>query len=475
MKRTILAIILFALLPSQAAAYYVCAQVSYLDARVNRVNGSGSRLTTANQFTNQPVKNVYIYFYEQNGDCQDWNPSCGETDDSAWGAISTGTTGTACVTGVPSWADVYFGAAYTNGFGEARTPDGGTAALASTFSSTVDNIGGNLVRSWSISCPNKAVNDLLVAAISGYSDPGECPEISPSTNFSLFGSTYDLQDFYESELAFSNILASFQDMDEVMTTGDVEKNGHTQPFTAHWPNRVSGTCSGASSWNDNDFCLSSGVEYSNHTVAHETAHCIHRRAVNWQTAAISGCTGGSSFQSANTLQCATSEGWADFVAAYTYFQQSGTTVPVIFNTDTIDGLVPHDTDHGYSGTPTTNYCVANNGTTDPSMVRGNFARFWWDLYDSNNTGTSTDDRRFIGTSPYWVGRDDLSASFTQLVNVWDEFDPLINANGGAFTGLDWTNYRAYAQNNGWTIDTGGSSTLLGAINDTARANCAIFP
>ncbi|MEM7160465.1 MAG: hypothetical protein AAF799_46945 [Myxococcota bacterium] len=195
----------------------------------------------------------------------------------------------------------------------------------------------------------------------------------------------------------------------------------------------------------------------NHGTAHEFGHLYHRRAMDVGNGSLSNPTWceGHSWHWTKSLgtnndhseTCATSEGWADFFAAATYFEPSARRPYYKFCGDECDdGAAPvcdceteatapqcrrqcrYNDDKGEhqltkqildgrtwnrawtpeldaSGRPRRYACVrdpAVGKSVIPEAVEGNTARFFWDLYDTRGT-------------------EGISASRTTMRLVWDVF------------------------------------------------------
>ena len=221
------------------------------------------------------------------------------------------------------------------------------------------------------------------------------------------------------------------------------------PFDIFWDSDSGdsgGTASGLNTVN-----LEEGYYRQNHGVAHELGHLYMKRAMahstrlgdpNW----VSGHSWHFTSQSSQTA--ATSEGWADFFAAATYFEPSarqpyyswcgdtcddGAPTTCACNTYVAGDVLPPDCarrcrwnssagaflesrqlleertwDRAWSQTVTNLACVrGDRGPTSsvaPHTVEGNVARFFWDLYDLWDPND---------------GADQITLTPQQILDVWD--------------------------------------------------------
>ncbi|MBI2565745.1 MAG: hypothetical protein HYV63_01760 [Candidatus Schekmanbacteria bacterium] len=157
----------------------------------------------------------------------------------------------------------------------------------------------------------------------------------------------------------------------------------------------------------------SGYAFNNSTMAHELGHVVNMLA--WERDSLDySCIGGHSWNSAETESCAFGEGWANFVAAATFFYPSA----------------KKPTSYGYD-------IEGETCTGDAEKTESNVARYFWDVYDSTHDASASqplwwffDKLNFFpkGTNNRQDGEN--KSDSTKGTNVWDFYYHGLYGNGG---------------------------------------------
>ena len=374
---------------AHAANYDVCGTLSYWDSRSNRSDLPGSKLGQP-QGQDSAARRVIVYLWDQNGSCNDNRTSCGETDDIELGWTYSGASdGTFCFYNINGAYDVYYLTEFWSDDTEVRLSDGSSAVVVSQTSWNFANVssenpdGGDITKNWSITC---------------YNNPA-C------------GSQY-LANFYPLTESMANILQSAVDVDVLVTDSDFQLNGPHGRITLYYPDDPGQECDGydTRAFSCSGICIEDASSASNHAVAHEIGHVLMRRALDkcggYLADGTTGC-GNHFWTSEEDEKCAVSEGWADFVAAATYWER--TSYHAWFG-NWMQRL-ERKTTQGNNGS--NEQCVSMS--YNRHRREGNVARFFWDLWDA----VSFDD--------YYQGYSDTStipfSGSGSLLRTWDEFPP----------------------------------------------------
>lgn len=196
----------FYLAPSVALGYSICGRVTYWDARVDRDDSSGSRLTFSSDYKNQAAESLKILVYDEDGDCHDFDAGCGETDDDFLGLTYTNSSGFYCVDGVPASQQVYLMTDYSSSWNARVVDSAGNSVLRTSYGET--NVNGNETIDWSITC---------------FGSPfGECSNDSHSLA-------------YPTERAYSHIYATMEDVWDRWGSSVVNFNYVSGGFHAYYP------------------------------------------------------------------------------------------------------------------------------------------------------------------------------------------------------------------------------------------------
>lgn len=386
---------------STAHAVDVCGTIKFWDDRSITSNRDGSFLPTLGSNKNAYAYAVTIQVMDMDGSCIDDAAGCSETDDDELGEVTTSEEdGSYCVTGLELNEDIYLRTEYT-GADFIISPDSDTAISVST--ARYDDVTSNLTFNWNITCVDDARN----------ATNGECDSQS------------DVDTYFSDERDWSVLAASVVRVFSAYTSS-ARLNGHDNQVTVYYPSGPSSQCSGkaGSSWGYDSICVSSGFVLNNHVVAHEVGHLIHRRAINDSSSLSNGsCTSGDNWDSHSTVdgqKCATSEGWAHFVAVSSHFSDDsdGTGGGYPYYRETTK-VVEGDTTRGNSGSSES--CVSDSD--NPHTARGNVARWYWDLFDSTNETSS----------------DNANYTLSLLTSTWDEFPAGTGDADAAETGDDGRN------------------------------------
>ncbi|MBI2570586.1 MAG: hypothetical protein HYV63_26590 [Candidatus Schekmanbacteria bacterium] len=142
-------------------------------------------------------------------------------------------------------------------------------------------------------------------------------------------------------------------------------NNLTEQFGAvkiYWP--VNSASTGRTNSRTEVQMPDSNFAYNASTLAHELGHVIH--LIAWETDTwYYTCKGGHSWDSSETETCAFMEGWANFVAAVTYYGPAAAG-PQAYGNDVEGGTC--------------------SGADE--LSESNVSRYFWDLYDDHGTDTA---------------------------------------------------------------------------------------
>ena len=165
------------------------------------------------------------------------------------------------------------------------------------------------------------------------------------------------------------------------------------------------------------------VVFNNSTLAHELGHVAHLVAFDydWLGADCSWMGNGHSWDGTEWQSCAFTEGFADFVAAATFFTQ-GASNPASYGNDIENG------------------CSGNGPWTE-----SNVARFFWDVYDSRNESGDVTTQSFawivtkLDVFPMGVGTRNTWENFFSKngTNAWDFYWHSLHS--GGTTNVDLVN------------------------------------
>lgn len=392
---TLLVFIFFATPSLAFAGYYnVCGTLRYWDSRTQRAYGSKVAPISGTNW-NRPARRVLLYLFDQDGACNDHHPfNCSENDDDfLQSAYSDPTTGAFCFFGIGDLEDIYILTKYESDDTQVLNDDD---AHPVTFSDTVWNFGsgGNLTKNWNITCTNDSRNN-----VQGLCDG----EVDVATWFML------------SE-GYANILDSAVQVDWLISPDTLfHPNGHNEKISYHYPDNASGLCASnfadGGAYNCNDICISFSGAARPHTVAHEAGHVLQKRMLN-VCEPYSYCGIFHSWNSNEHDSCSTSEGWAGFFAAATYWDKSASNAWVYSPGINLEGLTINGNP---SPGPFVDLRPCVKQSVAPHSVEGNVARWFWDLYDD----TMVDDCQSFGYPNYVC--DNLTLPFNTLLRTWDHF------------------------------------------------------
>jgi hypothetical protein len=349
------------------SAYTITGTVRYWDSRNQRSNNQGS-LTTGGVGVNRPVGGLKVHLYELKGSCNDFISPCTEVDDDyLLGPQTTNPNGSYSFT-LTGTHKIYIFSFYTDDDNYIRRPNERPLFVVSKPSITTSS---STQLDFNITCWDNAFNGTQ----------GLCDN----------SASWVTQHFPENE-AFANIYASMY----LVKAGGFEAGTGSQ--AAYWPDaptldRCLGGGSGGAAFANGKFCVTSA--FNNHNVGHEMGHIIHSRHLGINVWDLGGtCTATDDFIEADPSEkCATNEGFANFVGAAANW--------------TRDANFPQYNGRRLEGNMNGGKCALSGSTSH--RVRGNVARFFWDIYDSTNVGS--DD----------VSMDDEYQSFANIAAVWHAF------------------------------------------------------
>lgn len=370
---------LMLLLPATASAVTndICGHVYFQDSRTNLSSLTGSRVKppSLGLYGAQYAPRVLIYLFDERGSCNDADSNCYEADDLLLGSTYTNATsdlGHYCFYDVPGTADVYLKTRYESDDTEVRDS---TGSLFSATSTTRENFvqSGDQTLDWNISCPR---------------------------------SVYQSSCYYVSapEESFAAILMSAVDVDYlIIDDGDFHRNGHSGKITLYYPDDPGSACDGddTRSFDCNGICIEDASALNNHAVYHEIGHALMKRTLNYCDYLGGPSCDSHSWSTWEDEKCATSEGWANFVALATQYWPSESQAWVFSVGWNAEGSTT-------SGNSSASRCVSL--LTNPHRREGNVARFFWDLYDTTSV--------FDTTGGY---TDDAAWSFHSILVTWDYF------------------------------------------------------
>lgn len=393
MSRTAFAIVILASLTisSPAFALSICGTLRYWDDRNERSSGSGSKLAPSTENTNRPARRVLLSLYEQKGNCNDFDASCNDLDDDDFTAsvYSNATDGSFCFNNLPSGRDWYYLTRYESDDTDVQVNSGPSGGHILGVSRTKFNVTSTVTKNWNITCVDDTENNT-----EGYCD----------------GNT-EANGLFGAWIPYANILDSMVDVDWLISPDTLfHLNSHNGRIVAFYPDSPAGDC--GSSYlgkalpdSCDDLCIGAGFWVDNHTVAHEVGHVLMKRALNHCTGTLTDATCGSyGWDSSGSEKCATAEGWANFVAGATYWEDSSTGPPVYWPfTASPSQQLENLTTRGNSSS--WEDCVSIGSS--PETAPGNVARFFWDVYDSTTSNEG--------------GTDNSHKSFGAMLSVWDDF------------------------------------------------------
>lgn len=351
--------------------YDICGTLRFFDSRTHRFAGSvvDGGAGDANALY------VEIELWDRDGYCVDSAAGCGETDDDQLAVTySSSSDGSFCFTDISADMDIYFLSRFDSDDTRVRF-DLLSLPLVITSDVVVDfGAGGDLIKDWNLSCPS---------VIGGLCNSG--------SNVQTFANR------------FANALATGVDVDKKVSESLYATNGFSSPVTIRDRGLGVSRCpaSGNKTLDCEDVCMNTTDMTSNHTVAHEIGHVLHRRNHLLCDDPISGCTG--SWLQQGTERCVTSEGFADFVSLMTHWPR-GHTAPV-YQVSTRNG-------EGWTtiGNSASRPCAFYGSNAHQSEA--NVARYFWDLYDTVNHSSDN----------WLLGIGDVSThTFDEILLGWNEF------------------------------------------------------
>jgi hypothetical protein len=194
-----------------------------------------------------------------------------------------------------------------------------------------------------------------------------------------------------------------------------------------YPGKAS--CPRSCSSNRHDLNLGVGVGDDGSILAHELGHAIQKQEFDTDDLRNE-CGGSHTLVSVEADSCATAEGFADYVAAVSWYEPNDTaTVPFAF---------------GYNletNTLTNSVCVLNRG------IELQAVKAFWDMDDFHNEG---------GVGGSYGSNDHDSWSSTDIAMGWRQF-PHGTGDGEDFeTGDDGVNMWDYYNNNVARLDANGT-------------------
>lgn len=402
-----------------AQYYSVCGTAYYYDYREKRDN-STTLLKATDKGTNRPARRTKVYLMDEDGVYNDYTEAFEGDDDVLGSTYTDASTGAFCFHNVGGAEDIYVLTKYESDDTEVKT-DTGTVYTASPRVEV--NFGRNIYDyNFSISCPDET--------------DGTCDSSYQATV------TYALQN------RVANILQTGVDVDILVADSDYHRNGNNGPVELYYRWNSSGWCnSGSYSSGCNDICID-GADWNNPYIpAHEIGHALWKRALG-NCNASGDCGGMHCWDPQDCApnywvseKCATSEGWADFVATATYWGQGQS--GAWYKTNSNRNLEGQTTIGNPLFSNTTDEdCVNENQY--PHLLEANVARYFWDLYDS----TAVDEKY----------TEALSKNFATLLSVWDAFPSGYGDGDVMETGSDGRNAWDYS-NNAYSI-IGSNSSIL---------------
>ena len=359
LKHLNLSILILALglvLPASALAQSVCGQTRYFDERdpnqVLRSNAYGSRFRISDFETNRPVSGVRLLVYDQDGSCVDFQATCSETDDDYIGVVTSNLYGNYCID-VPTNDDVYLVTFYDLGayggstvHGRVYTDAGGYLVSNSPVTWNVPS-GVTRTLNFNLSCPTDT--------------DGNCAQGVATLR------------------PYANLLATMAEVRDRTRSwwGIGETNGGQDALQVYYPDHPIEACpsSGGRTYDEDEICV---ANYNGWVLPHEIGHALHLRLLDGVTGTLANCGSSWSWNSQEGDQCATSEGWADFVAnANNWYYWA--TAPNHVN-DSQKEI------EGYTANINSGSARCISISSDPESRPGNVTRFFWDLFDSTTIG-----------------------------------------------------------------------------------------
>lgn len=381
------------LVPSTASAGYydVCGTLQFFDTRERPANSAQSLLGGATDL-NRPAKLVSVFLFDQDGSCNDYRSGCSETDDDYLGSAVSSESGGFCFNQIGDLEDIYYLTRYSGSGDHSMWDSTGSQPFSVSVPTEFDfgNGGsGTYQKDWNITCTRD--------------DFGVCDE-------------WLVNNYFPVERDIANIHQSAAAVDIAISDDSVfHLNGHSGTIHLYYPDDGPGGCSGSSAEvvSCQNLCIPSAKAGDAYVVAHEVGHVLQFRALNScgsNFPSIPGC-GSHQWDSWENEKCATTEGWANFVAGATWWLDWKSSAYYLGPGYNLEGDV--------FGSDS---CVSES--TNPHRREGNVARYFWDLFDS----TTVDDSHNGYT-------DNVSTSLDDLIRVWDDF-PAGSGNRQAFESDD---------------------------------------